>query len=173
MKAGQRVNLRVEWVLNPAATYSYTDHQQPLFDSYENTKISLTLPEGVSIVEGIAGTMQNVVDVLPPSDGNSAWTLLLNTPLDASFGKDGLIVVPLHIDGNGERPVGQTLDFSTPASMETQFTIMDRMNPTEPKPAKTYVKTIQSAENLETKITSTDDVWGIQKKRYKRCAKRG
>lgn len=163
VKAGQRVNLRVEWVLNPAATYSYTDHQQPLFDSYENTKISLTLPEGVSIVEGIAGTMQNVVDVLPPSDGNSAWTLLLNTPLDASSGKDGMIVVPLHIDGNGERPVGQTLDFSTPASMETQFTIMDRMNPTEPKPAKTYVKTIQSAENLETKITSTDDVWGIQK----------
>lgn len=129
IKAGDTVNLQISWTLAQAATYSYTSQQEPLFDTYDNTKILLTLPEGVNIIESVSGSLQNVNDVIAPSEGSNVWTLVLNDKLDAKSSPNGMITVPLRVDGNGGRGIGEELDFSVPAVLETSFTIMDRMDP--------------------------------------------
>ncbi len=163
VKAGQQLNLMLSWVLNPAATYEYTTHAEPLFDVYEYTSIQITLPDGVSILEGIEGALNNVV--LIQQTGNT-WTLMLSPNLDAGSSIGGTITVPLKVEGNGERGVGEVLDFSTgalDASLYTQFTIMDRTGGTDVSSGKSYAKIITGTGNLETKTTVTDDVWGISK----------
>lgn len=163
VKAGGTVNLQISWTLAQAATYSYTSHQEPLFDTYDNTKILLTLPEGVNIIEGVSGSLQNVNDVIAPSDGSNVWTLVLNDKLDAKSSPNGMITVPLRVDGNGERAIGENLDFSVPAVLETSFTIMDRMDPANHKPSDlSYDKSI-TANVLSDKVTGTDDRWLIDK----------
>lgn len=163
IKAGDTVNLQISWTLAQAATYSYTSQQEPLFDTYDNTKILLTLPEGVNIIEGVTGSLQNVNDVIAPSDGSNVWTLVLNDKLDAKSSPNGMITVPLRVDGNGERGIGEELDFSVPAVLETSFTIMDRMDPANHKPSDlSYDKSI-TANVLSDKVTGTDDRWLIDK----------
>lgn len=163
IKAGDTVNLQISWTMAQAATYSYTSHQEPLFDTYDNTKILLTLPEGVNIIEGVSGSLQNVNDVIAPSDGSNVWTLVLNDKLDAKSSPNGMITVPLRVDGNGERGIGENLDFSVPAVLETSFTIMDRMDPANQKPSDlSYDKSI-TANVLSNKVTGTDDRWLIDK----------
>ena len=164
VKAGQQLNLMLSWVLNPAATYEYTTQAEPLFDVYEYTSIQITLPVGVSILEGIEGALNNVV--LIQQTGNT-WTLMLSPNLDARSSIGGTITVPLKVDGNGERSVGESLDFGTAAlkaSMYTEFTIMDRTDGTDVSSGKSYAKIITGTGDLETKTTVTDDVWGISKK---------
>lgn len=163
IKAGDTVNLQISWTLAQAATYSYTSQHEPLFDTYDNTKILLTLPEGVNIIEGVSGSLQNVNDVIAPSDGSNVWTLVLNDKLDAKSSPNGMITVPLRVDGNGERAIGENLDFSDPAVLETSFTIMDRMDPGNHKPSDlSYDKSI-TANALSDKVTGTDDRWLIDK----------
>lgn len=96
---------------------------QTLFDDYENTQIILTLPEGVSIVQDAAGSLQNVTEVI--RQGNE-WRLKLTEKLSAASSQSGTITIPLLIEGNGQRGMGETLDFTTPVRMETEFTILDR-----------------------------------------------
>lgn len=163
IKAGDTVNLQISWTLAQAATYSYTSQHEPLFDTYDNTKILLTLPEGVNIIEGVSGSLQNVKDVIAPSDGSNVWTLVLNDKLDAKSSPNGMITVPLRVDGNGGRGIGEELDFSVPAVLETSFTIMDRMDPGNQKPSDlSYDKSI-TANALSDKVTGTDDRWLIDK----------
>ena len=163
VKAGQQLNMMLSWVLNPAATYEYTTQAESLFDVYEYTSIQITLPEGVSILEGIEGALSNVM--LIQQSGNT-WTLMLSPNLDSRSGSSGTITVPLKVDGNGERSVGESLDFGTAdlkASMYTEFTIMDRTGGTDESSGKSYAKIITGTGDLETKTTVTDDVWGISK----------
>lgn len=163
VKAGQEIKLQIEWTLNQAATYSYTALQQPLFDTYDDTKIFLTLPAGVEIMKGVSDSLQNVEEVIPPQDDSGVWTLELQDSLEAESGVNGTIMVPLKINGNGERGVGEVLDFSTPARLETSFTIMDRMDSGNPVPSsKTYEKSMEAGA-LTNKTTITDDVWLIEK----------
>lgn len=163
IKAGDTVNLQISWTLAQAATYSYTSQHEPLFDTYDNTKILLTLPEGVGIIENVSGSLQNVNDVIAPSEGSNVWTLVLNDKLDAKSSPNGMITVPLRVDGNGERAIGEELDFSVPAVLETSFTIMDRMDPANHKPSDlSYDKSI-TANVLSDKVTGTDDRWLIDK----------
>lgn len=164
VKAGEQINLMIEWSLQEAATYTYTYGPQPLFDSYENTVIELTLPEGVTIVQGIDGTLKDVSKI---EQNGQQWTLYLNASLDARNSQNAAITVPLNIGKNGERPIGETLDFSPAAiqaRLDTSFTIMDRSDQKNPTPSeKTYNKTVEGQGDLGQKTVVTDDSWGIRK----------
>ena len=159
VKAGQQVNLNLAWTLTPAATFNYSEFPQTLFDDYENTQIILTLPEGVSIVQDAAGSLQNVTEVI--RQGNE-WRLKLTEKLSAASSQSGTITIPLLIEGNGQRGMGETLDFTTPVRMETEFTILDRTTPGQALPTRKYAKTMEGS-GLGQKITASDDRWGIQK----------
>ena len=131
-------------------------------DSYEHTQIILPLPEGVSIVENISGALENVTDV--QRGENNEWILTLPDAIAAQSSNTSTITIPLLLEGNGERGVGEELDFTRPARMETSFTIIDRMDPEHVVPSgKVYTKTVTSPDNLGVKKTTTDDVWGIEK----------
>ncbi|MCI6041557.1 MAG: SH3 domain-containing protein, partial [Clostridiales bacterium] len=159
VKAGQQVNLSLAWTLVPAATFNYTDIEHPLFDDYENTQIVLTLPDGVSIVESSAGSLQNVTEVIHQ---NGEWILKLTDRLNAASSQSGTITIPLLIEGNGKRGMGEVLDFSSPVRLETEFVILDRTVPGQAVRTEKYNKTIYGS-GLSAKTTVTDDRWGIEK----------
>lgn len=127
VKAGEQVILKLEWKLEAAATYIYTAKPEPLFDRYENTTITLTLPEGVEIVEGVEGSLSNVKEI---RHEGTRWTLVLdNENTSVASAQGGEINVPLNMGRNGQRPIGESLDFSRDvlnAVLQTEFTIMDR-----------------------------------------------
>ena len=162
LRAGNVVSLVIDFVLNASATYNYTSYEESLFDSYENTTITLTLPEHVSIDLDEAGALENVSDI--ENLGDRTWKLVLSQELPAGSSFMGTVVLPLLVEGNGALPVGTLLDFETcTLTMETSFTVMDRTNPADVKPYKTYFKTINGTNSLTNKTLITDDVWGIQK----------
>lgn len=172
--AGQRINLQVEWTLNAAASYDYTGTMERLFDHYDDTVIVLTLPDGVSIVQGVEDTLKNVKEVIPPSDGSGEWQLTLSEELDAASSPNGTIIVPLLIEGNGQRAINKELKFDTPARLETSFTIMDRTDPSNHQPSDlVFKKTVTAQAALTNKKTITQDQWLIEKKAVKAVADSG
>lgn len=164
VKAGEDKYLTVSWSLNPAATYSYTDQQESMFDSYNNTKISFVLPEGVTIDTSVAASLSGVTEVT--QDGNT-WYLHLNPQIEAKSGSSGTITVPIKVNGNGVRGIGEVLDFtqtSLDPKLITEFTVLDRSDPLYPTTVKDYQKTISGTSDLGELTTTTDDVWTIEKK---------
>ena len=162
LRAGNAVSLVIDFVLNASATYNYTSYEDSLFDYYDNTTITLTLPEHVSIDLDEASALENVNNI--ENLGNRTWRVTLTEQLPANSSFMGTVVLPLLVEGNGALPVGTLLDFETcTLTMETSFTVMDRTNPADIKPYKTYYKTINGTSTLTNKTLVTDDVWGIQK----------
>lgn len=160
IKAGATINLSLSWALQPAATYNYGTQQEPLFDTYDHTKITIMLPDGVSIIEDFS-QLESVDEIL--HEGNK-WILVMSPSIDAKSGSNGAIAVPLKIEGNGSRAIGETLDFSNiDAKISTEFTVLDRTDPDHVVEFKKYSKTYSSSSTIQDKVTYTDDIWGIKK----------
>ena len=124
VKTGETVSFLIDYKLAAAATYNYGEHSQPLFDTYDDTKIILHLPEGLSVVEGVAGTLQNVTDVISPEEAGietNDWVLVMNDSIAAASDSVGTFVVNLAIDGNGSTEVGHTYDLSKMLEIQTSF----------------------------------------------------
>ena len=128
VKTGETVSFLIDYKLAAAATYNYGEHSQPLFDTYDDTKIILHLPEGLSVVEGAAGTLQNVTDVISPEEAGietNDWVLVMNDSIAAASDSVGTFIVNLAIDGNGSTEVGHTLLWSsifvTPVAKKYRF----------------------------------------------------
>ena len=52
VKAGETITFQVDYTFKSAAYYNYGEHNEPLFDSYDDSAVILHLPEGLSVVEG-------------------------------------------------------------------------------------------------------------------------
>src|SRR5699024_4484771 len=93
--------------------------------------------------------------------------LYLKPSLPANNSQNAAITVPLNIGENGERAIGEVLDFSPnaiQAKLDTSFTIMDRTDAANPVPTEvTYKKEIAGQGDLGQKTITTDDSWGIKK----------
>ena len=166
VKTGETVSFLIDYKLAAAATYNYGEHSQPLFDTYDDTKIILHLPEGLSVVEGAAGTLQNVTDVISPEEaGNKTndWVLVMNDSIAAASDSVGTFIVNLAIDGNGSTKVGHTYDLSNMLEIQTSFTIKDRTDPDNIKDGKKYEKSISEPTGLENLTATTDDQWMVEK----------
>ena len=166
VKTGETVSFLIDYKLAAAATYNYGEHSQPLFDTYDDTKIILHLPEGLSVVEGAAGTLQNVTDVISPEEAGiktNDWVLVMNDSIAAASDSVGTFIVNLAIDGNGSTKVGHTYDLSNMLEIQTSFTIKDRTDPDNIKDGKKYEKSISEPTGLENLTATTDDQWMVEK----------
>lgn len=166
VKTGETVSFLIDYKLAAAATYNYGEHSQPLFDTYDDTKIILHLPEGLSVVEGVAGTLQNVTDVISPEEAGietNDWVLVMNDSIAAASDSVGTFVVNLAIDGNGSTEVGHTYDLSKMLEIQTSFTIKDRTDPDNIKDGEKYGKSISEPTGLDNLTATTDDRWMVEK----------
>lgn len=165
--AGDTVSFIVEYKFTGAAYYNYGEQTQPLFDSYENTKILLHLPEGLSIQQGLEGTLQNVAEIIEPEEGGpNDWTLILSSHIQASSDSHSSFILTLKADGNGSIEQGHIYDFGSGEGLmeiQTEFTIKDRTDPDNIKDGTTYHKKIATASELQNLRTVTDDKWMIEK----------
>ena len=166
VKTGETVSFLIDYKLAAAATYNYGEHSQPLFDTYDDTKIILHLPEGLSVVEGAAGTLQNVTDVISPEEAGiktNDWVLVMNDSIAAASDSVGTFIVNLAIDGNGSTEVGHTYDLSKMLEIQTSFTIKDRTDPDNIQDGKKYDKSISEPTDLDSLTATTDDQWMVEK----------
>lgn len=163
VKAGQTISFLIDYWFDSAIYYNYGEHSQPLFDSYDDSKIILHLPEGMSVVEGVEGTLQNVTKVEGPAEGSNDWTLFLNNKISADSDSTGSFLVTIQIGGNGSTEIGHVYDLSELMDIETSFTIKDRTNPDQITDGATYEKTVPTSSTLEDLISVTDDSWMVKK----------
>lgn len=166
VKTGETVSFLIDYKLAAAATYNYGEHSQPLFDTYDDTKIILHLPEGLSVVEGAAGTLQNVTDVISPEEAGiktNDWVLVMNDSIAAASDSVGTFIVNLAIDGNGSTEVGHTYDLSNMLEIQTSFTIKDRTDPDNIQDGEKYDKSISEPTGLDNLTATTDDQWMVEK----------
>lgn len=157
VKTGETVSFLIDYKLAAAATYNYGEHSQPLFDTYDDTKIILHLPEGLSVVEGAAGTLQNVTDVISPEEAGietNDWVLVMNDSIAAASDSVGTFIVNLAIDGNGSTEVGHTYDLSNMLEIQTSFTIKDRTDPDNIQDGEKYDKSISEPTGLDNLIAT-------------------
>lgn len=169
VKAGGTVSYEVSYQLFSAAYFDYGEQSRPLFDTYNDTKIVLHLPDGLIIDKDAEGTLQNVVSITEPQKGApNDWILELNNRIQADSDKSGTFLVNLKVDGNGRLDVGHDFNFgegNALAEIQTSFTIMDRTGTTD-KPAEgiePYTKTIGTTSTLNDLEAVTDDEWMIEK----------
>lgn len=163
VKAGQTISFLIDYQFDSAIYYNYGEHSQPLFDSYDDSKIILHLPEGMSVVEGVEGTLQNVTKVEGPAEGSNDWTLFLNNKISADSDSTGTFLVTIQIGGNGSTEIGHVYDLSDLMDIETSFTIKDRTNPDQITDGETYKKTVPTSSTLEDLTSATDDSWMVKK----------
>jgi len=163
VKAGSSLQMELTWTLEAAATYSYTSHPEALFETYDNTVITLQLPDNVTIAnpDSLVGQLSNVTKIENP-EGN-LWLLYLEPTIQAQSASDGAILLPLQVEGNGTLPIGTELNFDDSlVRLTTSFTIVDRSSGQPVQTQQTFTKIVDNHMPAD-KFISTDDVWGIDK----------
>lgn len=168
VKAGGTVSFVVDYKLTAAAYFNYGDLGEPLFDTYDDTKIILHLPEGLRIDEKAEGTLQNVTKIIPPAEDSKTndWVLELNNSIRASSDTTGSFLMTLQIENNGAVEAGHIFDFgegSKLAEICTNFTIMDRTGITDVASDIIYNNQIGTDSKLNDLQAVTDDIWKIDK----------
>ena len=179
VKAGETVSFVVDYKLTAAVYYNYGEQNEPLFDTYDNTKIILHLPDGLSIDTDTSDGLNNVVDRIeePEKDSqgtpvNNDWTLHLSEKIDASSDKPGSFKLNLKVEGNGSLAANHEFDFMNvknaqgekvaPVEIQTSFTILDRTGAGGEEPVYNVSKGTES--ELQSVTTTTDDSWKIAKR---------
>lgn len=90
VKAGSTISYEVSYHLFSAVYFDYGEQSRPLFDTYNDTKIILHLPDGLTIDKDAEGTLQNVVSITEPQKGApNDWILELNNRIQADSDKSG------------------------------------------------------------------------------------
>lgn len=171
--AGNTIPFKIDYKLTAAAYYNYGEKPEPLFDTYDNTRIILHLPVGLSIDTDTSDGLKNVVDRIEepvnPEEQND-WTLYLSEQIDASSDKPGNFKINLKVDNNGSIEANHIFDFMTntegeevsPVEIQTSFTIIDRTGAGGNQPTYDVLKETES--ELEPVITTTEDSWNITKR---------
>ncbi len=179
VKAGETLSFVVDYKLTAAVYYNYGEKNEPLFDTYDNTKIILHLPDGLSIDTDTSDGLNNVVDRIeePEKDSqgtpvNNDWTLYLSEKIDASSDKPGSFKLNLKVEGNGSLEANHEFDFMNvknaqgekvaPVEIQTSFTILDRTGAGGEEPVYNVSKGTES--ELQSVTTTTDDSWKIVKR---------
>lgn len=179
VKAGETLSFVVDYKLTAAVYYNYGEQNEPLFDTYDNTKIILHLPDGLSIDTDTSDGLNNVVDRIeePEKDSqgtpvNNDWTLHLSEKIDASSDKPGSFKLNLKVEGNGSLAANHEFDFMNvknaqgekvaPVEIQTSFTILDRTGAGGEEPVYNVSKGTES--ELQSVTTMTDDSWKIAKR---------
>ena len=177
--AGDTIPFTIDYMLRAAAYYNYGEKTEPLFDTYDNTKIILHLPEGLSIDTDTSDGLNNVVDRIeePEKDSqgtpvNNDWTLHLSEKIAAASDKPGSFKLNLKVEGNGSLAANHVFDFMNvtnaegekvaPVEIQTSFTIRDRTGAGGEEPVYNVSKGTES--ELQSVTTTTDDSWKIAKR---------
>ena len=166
IKAGSNLSLVLGYTLDAAPLFQYTGGAQAatLFDAYEDTKLVLTLPEGLTVTT-TANQISGVNSITKAEDAN-VWTLVLESPIQAANSSNGSFTLNVLVEGNGKIGIGEEFNFGAGADLlklETEFTILDKSN-NDSKPTElTYNKTIATESKLRNLVSATDDRWGITK----------
>lgn len=166
IKAGSNLSLVLGYTLDAAPLFEYAGSAQAetLFDTYENTKLVLTLPEGLTVTteaEELSG-----VERIEKADGQNVWTLVLSDEIAAQSSSNGSFTLNVLVEGNGKIGIGKPFNFGNGADLlklETEFTILDKSNGDSKPSELKYNKTIETASTLTNLVSATDDQWGIEK----------
>lgn len=161
--AGDTVTMLIYYQLQAAALYNYGDQAEPMFDTYNETKILFRLPKGMSLSMDAAAPLDNVKLEGPNED--NVYTFVLNDSINASSDGAGSFLVNVKIEDNGKLEAnhvfnfGETEDF---LKIETEFDI-NGAEEDWPDDLKNVTKQVVTESEAPVVTSATDDEWMIQK----------
>ena len=164
VEAGETLSFNVDYTLNPAMIYSYSGREQPMYDTYDNTVIHITLPRGLKVQ---TGDLKKAT--VSGSSETGEWTFTLkDTTIGAASSTNNSFTFNVLVEGNGTLEVGHLFgvdDKLIQASIETQFSVKDKSDSGQNQVVKTYTKEYEGTVNgSNAPVTSkSDDVWAIDK----------
>lgn len=164
--AGDTISLRVEYYFSPAPTYNYGNSPESIYDTYDDSVIMITLPEGMSISEDDNVSIPGISHFDKPEnpEEDNTYTFYLSAAsLPAGSGTTGSFLLNVGVDGNGSLPAGSQFDFAEDmASITTKFVIKDKSGSTAEE-VRTVSQTNTSGNAPDTLTAKTNDSWVIDK----------
>ncbi len=149
VKAGETLVYSLYYRVTAPPTWS-RDYDKPrtLFDLYENNRITVELPEGMSIVGAEQGHSYT-------QNGNVyTFDLADLLPASAQFYFD----IDIYVEGNGTEDAIRSFDLSDCVTFHTEFTVLNKLDNVE---VATYTQ--EKTADMDPVTTVSPDVWGTRK----------
>lgn len=161
--AGDLLDFTIAYTMNPAPIYNYGDQAQPLFDTYDNTKIRFRLPDGLTLVD--EEYIDNAKAAYDEESGEWVFTLE-DASISANASSTGAFSIHVLVKDNGSLEIGKEFDFDIGNNLflDTAFTVVDRTDSANPVEVKEYFQTRGTITQSLQKLTSvSEDQWGVDK----------
>lgn len=161
--AGDTVTMLIYYQLQAAALYNYGDQAEPMFDTYNETKILFRLPKGMSLSMDAAAPLDNVK--LEGPDEDNVYTFLLNDSINASSDGAGSFLVNVKIRDNGKLEANHVFNFGETGDflkIETKFDI-NGAEEDWPDDLKNVTKQVAAESEAPVVTSATEDEWLVRK----------
>ena len=160
--AGGTANFQINYQMNQSPMYKYGDQAKSLVDAYENSHITLTLPQGMTLdsPEKIVGATAKKIS----EEGAAQETWKFNLDDSMSTSANNSFGITVKINENGAASAGKEyLIGENDLKIYTEAPVLDKTDSDNPKVVATYPQTNTASSVPGTLRAGTQDEWGIQK----------
>ena len=162
VQAGETLDYIVTVDLAPVETYFSANGSRPLADKFDEVKLELRLPEGITIVEPPSENY-GVFSAFTYNKETKVWTATALQEIEADASQNFDFTLQLQVEGNGAVEVDHLYDFAEQTlTLKAIFTALDySSNWDEPEKLDTYTQ-IGTADLPDLTATSPD-TWDLSK----------
>ena len=162
VQAGETLDYIVTVDLAPVETYFSANGSRPLADKFDEVKLELRLPEGITIVEPPSENY-GVFSAFTYNKETKVWTATALQEIEADASHTFDFTLQLQVEGNGAVEVDHLYDFAEQTlTLSATFTALDySSNWDEPEKLDTYAQT--GTADLRDLTATSPDTWALSK----------
>ena len=162
VQAGETLDYIVTVDLAPVETYFSANGSRPLADKFDEVKLELRLPEGITIVEPPSENY-GVFSAFTYDEEEKVWTATALQEIEADASHTFDFTLQLQVEGNGAVEVDHLYDFAEQTlTLKATFTALDySSNWDEPEKLDTYTQT--GTADLRDLTATSPDTWALSK----------
>ena len=162
VQAGETLDYIVTVDLAPVETYFSANGSRPLADKFDEVKLELRLPEGITIVEPPSENY-GVFSAFTYNKETKVWTATALQEIEADASHTFDFTLQLQVEGNGAVEVDRLYDFAEQTlTLSATFTALDySSNWNEPEELGEYTQT--GTADLPDLTATSPDTWALRK----------
>ena len=162
VQAGETLDYIVTVDLAPVETYFSANGSRPLADKFDEVKLELRLPEGITIVEPPSKNY-GAFSMFTYDEEEKVWTATALQEIEADASHTFDFTLQLQVEGNGAVEVDHLYDFAEQTlTLSATFTALDySSNWDEPEELGEYTQT--GTADLPDLTATSPDTWALSK----------